>query len=305
VIKDVNGELINLQSGYHVYLAMLYNGVLGFPYFPPRFAGAAALPTGLTLDSNIYAAPLNTGGTGGSSTFWLQFAVAIDDRDLIGLVGNQNQAQSYDLRTNFAASGSVYGTAPTTLGTVTQTTFYEERTVPNPTNPDGSQNQVLPNTYTMLHYWLDASDQAAPTGGSTITHRFQRIGQTIRTIGLVFRQNTGAVNPRTAAEANMPTSVTVKVGDQPLFQENTALRRKLMWERSGFDSPNGVLWYDWIHDFDGQIGQEYGNDWIYSQDITQFVFQNVYPAGFGSTANTLTYISDDLSIPAGINPYNP
>lgn len=305
VLHDVNGDLINLQSAYHCYLAMLYNGVLDWPFFPPRFAGAAALPTGTTLDTNIYSAPLNTGGTGGSSTFWIELSVAIDDRDLIGLVGNQNQAQAYDLRSNFAASGQVYGTAPTTLGTVTQTVYYESRTVPNPANPDGSANQVIPNTYGILHYWLDAVDQSAPVGGSTITHRLQRLGQTLRSIGLVLRQNTGAANPRAAAEPNMPSSIQVKVGDQPLFVEDTSLRRELTWKRRGFDSPNGVLWYDWEHDFDGQIGQEYGNDWIYSQDIVQFMFQNTYPSGLGSTANTLTYITDDLSIPAGIDPYNP
>lgn len=205
------------------------------------------------------------------------------------------------MRFNFGVNANIYGTAPTAAGTQTQTLYYMSRTVPSQFNPDGSQNQVVPNTYGMLQYWLESTDPQLPAPGQ-VTHRMQRLGQTMRGFILVFRQNASRAN----AEAAMPSSIQIKIGDQTLFTEDTAVRRFLMRRRYGFDAPNGVLAYDNIHDFHGQLaGGEFGDDWIYTQDITQYQVIATYPSGFtANSANLLTYLTADMSIPAGIDPMN-
>jgi len=62
------------------------------------------------------------GATGGSYRFHLWVPVGLNRRDLRGVLGNQDRAQKYSLRTDIAsgtgaAGGPLYVTAPTTLGT--------------------------------------------------------------------------------------------------------------------------------------------------------------------------------------------
>lgn len=225
---------------------------------------------------------------------------------------NQDQAQTYDFRANYgqdvgSSNGNgTYITKPTNDPSVVQTLFYMSRTVPSLYNPDGSQNQPTPNTYGMLRYWLESTDPQLPAPGQVV-HRMQRLGQTLRGVILVLRATTNSL--RATAESNMPTSIQVKIGDQTLFTETYAARRYLMRRRYGFDAPDGVLVYDWTHDFGAGggygAGGEFGDDWIYTQDITQFQFVNTYPSGFAASAgNLLTYLTDDMSIPAGVDPMN-
>lgn len=307
VLHDANGDLANLSRGQHWRYLDLYFGANQFPPIGDS-AVSATYATQLSYASNdsndIVQAVSGTGGTGGSFTFWLELPVAINDRDLRCLVGNQDQAQTYDFRADYAASGQVYVTSPSTLGTYVQTLYYMSRTVPSLYNPDGSQNQPTPNTYGMLHYWLESTDPATPTPGQVV-HRMQRLGQTMRGFVLVFRQGS-ATQGRANAESAMPTSIQIKIGDQTLFTEDTTARRYLMRRRYGFDAPDGVLVYENTHDFRGYTANgEYGDDWIYTQDITQYQVIATYPSGFtASASNLLTYLTDDMSIPAGVNPMN-
>lgn len=308
VLHDTNGDLVNLSRGSHWRFLDLYFGMNRYPASGDA-AASATLATPLSYNStdgsnSIFQATFGTGGSGGSFTFWLELPVAINDRDLRCLVGNQDQAQTYDFRANVGASGVVYATAPSTLGTVVQTLFYMSRTVPSMYNPDGSQNQPTPNTYGMLRYWMESTDPQLPSPGQVV-HRMQRLGQTMRGFCLVFRQGSGTAG-RANAEGAMPTSLQIKIGDQTLFTESYQARRYLMRRRYGFDAPDGVLCYDNIHDFQGQLsGGEFGDDWTYTQDITQYQVIATYPSGFtANAANLLTYLTDDMSIPAGIDPMN-
>jgi hypothetical protein len=306
LLHDTNGDLVNLSRGQHWRYLDLYFGANQYPPIGDA-AVSASYATQLQYasnDTNIVQAVSGSGSTGGSFTFWLELPVAINDRDLRCLVGNQDQAQTYDFRADYNASGQVYSTPPTTLGTLVQTLYYMSRTVPSPYNPDGSQNIPKPNTYGMLHYWLESTDPQLPTPGQVV-HRMQRLGQTMRGFVVVLRQGSATLG-RANAEGAMPTSIQIKIGDQTLFTEDTSARRYLMRRRYGFDAPDGCLVWDNTHDFRGyQSNGELGDDWIYTQDITQYQVIATYPSGFtASASNLLTYLTDDMSIPAGIDPMN-
>jgi hypothetical protein len=275
-LRDPNGELINVPNGWYAYIANLAQRNYGNRWLDQ--STVSSIVTGVGA------------GVGGSFTQWYDLAVGINRRNLLGIVGNQDRAIKYTLRTDLNASSAVYSTPPTTLPTYVLEKYYESYSVPLPVGPNGVQQQVLPPGYGTLHFTTVTTSDASPVGGSTVNHYLRRIGNTIRFIILVFRSNLLRAN----AEATPPTLVTFKAGDDTIFTETWAYRKAIMYERYGFDWPAGCLVYDTMHDFDNTAGFEIGDDYYHTQALVNAQFQIAYPAGFGSTANTLTILTDDL-----------
>ena len=207
----------------------------------------------------------------------------------------------YQLRSDFAPSASIYTVAPTNFGTITINRFYESVTVPGRTNAQGTPQQIYPPKFGVQHFLTRSVSPSVPTGGSTVNHYLSRIGNTIRGFILVFRSN----GSRATAEANMPTRISLLLGDTVLFTESTALRRQLMLKRYGYDADNGVLCYDFMSDLLWETGSEFGLDWLWTAGLVNMQFQITYPAGFGTVNNSLVIITDDLIVPAEVDVYAP
>jgi hypothetical protein len=177
----------------------------------------------------------------------------------------------------------------------------ENYAVPAGTNANGAPQAQFPEDFGILHYTTQSVNPSPPTGSATINHFLARLGNTIRVLILVVRMN----GSRTNAElpANSPTRIQFNLGDTPLFVEAPAYRRMLMWRRYGFDAPAGVYVYDFMTDIISIAGQELGDDYLFTNGLVSAQFQITYPAGIGSTANSLTVITDDLVIPPTVDIY--
>lgn len=288
VFGDVNGELVNLD-GYSLFLANLYGGWVFNPI------------DGST-DTNIWNLVTGGAATGGNIRFHVYVPIALNRRSLLGLVANQDRAQKYSLRTDLAPQLTIYSTAPNGASepSVTVRRTYENYSVPAAQNANGAAQQQTPPKFGVLHFLTQSVNPTPPAPG-TQNHYLPRLGATIRMLILVFRSNTS----RATAEANLPTQISFKLGDTPIFTETVAYRRKLMWDRYGFDAPDGVLVYDFITDILNKAGSETGEDYAFTNGLVNAQFEIAYPAGFGSTANSLTIITDDLQIPANVDIYAP
>ncbi len=285
VFGDVNGELINLD-GYSLFLANLYGGWSDHP-----LDGSA--------DTNIFAA---IAAASGDFRFHLSVPIALNRRSLLGLVANQDRAQKYTLRDDIAANSVVYTVAPdTTQPSVTITRTYDNYAVPASQNANGSAQQQTPPKFGVLHFLTQSVNPSTPAPSSTVNHYLPRLGNTIRLLILVFREG----GLRSAAEANMPTRISLKLGDTPIFTETVAFRRALMFARYGFDAPDGVLVYDFITDVINQAGAEMGEDYAFTNGLVNAQFEVTYPAGFAAAGSSLTVITDDLVIPANVDIYAP
>lgn len=276
VLRDVNGEVVNCPSGWYMYLANLVDR-----NYSNRWIDQST-ETVITSGS---------GGTGGSFTIFIDVPLGTNRRDLLGILGNQDRAQKYQLRTDMNPSASIYSTPPTNPGTLVINRYYQSYSVPMPVGPNGARQAVLPDNYGTVHFTTVTTNEATPLGGSTVNHYLRRLGNTIRWMALVFRSN----GTRANVETNRPTQITFRAGDDTIFTEDYAYRRSLMYERFGFDMPPGVLVYDAIHDFSGDAGFEVGDDYYHTQSLTQAEFDVTYPAGYGSTNNSLTIVTDDLA----------
>lgn len=276
VFGDVNGDLINVQ-GWELFLSNLINRNYAVRY----------------LESSQYISTTpGAGATGGSFETWLRVPIAINRRDLLGIVANQDRAQKYRLRSDVAASSVVYGTGPTAVPNVVIERFYENYSVPLPTGPNGENQQIVPDSFGTLSFLTSTTAAEAPNGAGTVNHFLRRIGNTVRWIALIWRINGSRVSVETAA--NNPTSVRFRVGEDQIFIESYRYRRTRMFEQWGFDFPAGVLVYDAIHDFSAAAGMELGDDYYATQALVNAQFEVVYPAGFGSTNNTLRFLTSDL-----------
>lgn len=288
VFRDVNGELLNL-SGFHLRLLNLYGN---YRYFDE---------TG-SVDPLVYDATAGTSSLAGAFTFHVYVPVGVNRRNLLGILGNQDRAQKYSLRTDLAASGSVYGasTPPTNLPSTVISTTVENYAVPGPQNAAGAAQQQFPELFGVLHYSTQSVNPAAPVGGSTVNHYLPRLGNTLRLLILVLRSNSS----RATAESNLPTQIQFNIGDTPIFVESAAYRRMLMFNRWGFDAPDGVFAYDFMTDILVRAGSELGDDYIFTAGLVNAQFMITYPSGFGSTANSLTVITEDLQIPPSVDIYS-
>lgn len=282
ILEDVNAQLVNVQ-GYDLYVANLIDR-----QYAVRFQDQST-------NTNLFQTVTGAGATGGSYAFVLRIPVGTNRRDLRGIMGNQDRAQKYFLRTNVAAhsasaTGPVYTTAPTAFGTQAIEKYYENYSVPNPKSPTDSPQAQVPPDFGTIHYLTSTLSDAAPLGGSQVNHYLRRIGNTIRWVAVILRSN----STRSNAETNFPTNLQFKVGEDTLFNESWNYRKALMYERFGFDMPNGIIVYDTLHDFAAAAGFEVGDDYFHTQALVNAQLIATYPAGFGAASNSLKFLTDDL-----------
>lgn len=263
-----------------------------------KYDAGSMLPYSASADAGIQATTTGTGATGGSFMQWYRLPMSIGYRSLVGLLGNQDQATKYRLRNDLAGSASVYSTAPTALGTATVSRYYRQRTVPAPTDNFGSPQQVLPDSYGIVHYQMSEIDAVAPAPGNKV-HYMTGLGNVWRRLILVWRQNGSRASAEGTLNTSASTTLTFAIGDSPRFTEDFAYRRRVMFDRYGFDAPAGVLVYDFAADFGLRSGEELGDDYLNTANLTSIKLTVNYPSGIGSTNNTLTVLKDSLWVPAG------
>jgi hypothetical protein len=303
-LRDVTGPIIDTMDGFSLYWMSRYGGWTAvapdFTSFIPPTVATAALPAYASSDTNVANIVPGAVATAGTARFHLKVPVALNRRTLLGLQGNQDRAQAYVLRTNVAPTGSFYRTPPTTPQAPVYKVHYESYAVPNAQNNQGIQNQVIPPFYGVIPYITKSVNANAPIANSTVNHYLQRLNTTIRTIMLVARANNGVATARADMEAQLPSNVQFKVGNQVIYNETVQARRKLMFDRYGFDAPAGVLVYDRIHDFSNLAGSELGFDWIWAQNIVDAQFQISY-GNFTPSTPSLTVVTSDMVVPEGMN----
>ncbi len=281
-LRDVNAESVNCQ-GFDLFIGDLMQK----QYAKDWLDKSAEIFT--TVGGNV--------ANGGSYTFMVEIPVGLNRRSLSGILGNQNRAQSYFLRSDLAASTSVYATSPTNLpgatSTINTSVTYENYAVPLAQNPEGASQEREPADFGLYHYLTAMRSSEAPVPSSQVQHFLKRVGYTVRGLGFIFRAGTGTT-PRNVAQSNVPTDIQLRIGDAIVFHDIWRYRRAKMFTRFGLDFPDGVLVYDFIHDFLVGAGNEIGDDYLQTQGLVNSYLQCTYPSGFTS-GGSLRIVTDDLA----------
>lgn len=280
IYRDPTGEAVNLP-GWSAYLANVIMRNYATFYPDPTF-------NIIDTSTEFFSAITGAVATGGSFNINTRIPIAINRRNLLGLLGNQDRGVKYQLRSNVASTAAIYGTAPTAPGAFTIQKHYESYAVPSPVGAYGAQ-QYIPDGFGTIHFLTQNVSEAVPAASVTLNHYMRRIGNMWRWVALVIRGNTRALGQANTARIQM------KVGDTDFYNEQYYYRRLLMAERFGFKLPPGVLVYDFIHDFLPFAGAEMGDDWVNTKDVNTAQFLITYLAGIVA-GGSLTFISDDLAL---------
>ncbi len=293
ILSDVTGQIINMDGWGLKWLG--------------RYGGWEPFSTAASADAvYVEQAPVaGAGATGGSFLFHTHVPEILNRRDLVGLLGNQDRSQQYTLRTNVNTAANIYTVAPTNVATQALNIVrnYHSYAVPNATNDSGQAQQVLPPTYGTISYLTRSTSPSPPTGGGQVNHYLSRVGNAIRVLMLVWRLNGSRTNANPVAA--FPSNLQVKIGDQVIYNEGPATRRRDMWERYGFDAPLGTLVYENIQDFGQVAGSELYHDWWWTENVVQAQINATYPAGMGAVNNSLVVYTSDVIVPPGVNIYQP
>lgn len=299
VLRDVNGELINLP-GYSLRLANIYGGWTGRERVWDMFTLPPVTANALTPDTSVALLTNGAVATGGSYRFHLLVPVGLNYRNLWGILGNQDRAQKYSLRTDIvsAAVGAIYTVVPTTQGTFVLNRAYLNWAVPGPVDANGHQQEQLPPQHGIVNFLSQSINPSIPTASSTVNHYLARLGNTVRFLSLIFRETT-----RLAAEGTAPTQIQFNLGDTPIFVESPAFRRAEMERRFGVAAPQGVYTYDSETDFFGNIATgELGDDYYWTSGLVNAQFIVSYPAGVAAGSN-LTVLTGDSVVPPNVDIY--
>lgn len=281
-IGDAGAPFFDL-SGYNAYLATLADANYGGTWIDK--SALSSLTTG-------------AGATGGSFQAFLRVPAGLNRRTLLGVLGNQDRAQKYQLRTDVAPSTSIYSTAPTTLPSFEVDRMNENYSAPPPVGPSGP-NSIVPMGFSTFSFHTQMLTETPPTPGM-VNHLISRVGNTARYFILVFRQNGSRANAEASMSGGNPAvgaaQISVRFGDTVQFTEPWWYRKARMYEGYQQDFPNGVLLYDTLHDFSPHAGNELGNDWWDLENISRAQFMITYPNAIGSTNNSLYIVTSDMAL---------
>lgn len=242
--EDVNGAPIQgVVTGYDLYLENKWGGYMFNPD-PAVSPAFSAVATGANASGNF--------------TFVLRVPLEVNAREALGALPNQSTAQQFKLRITLAASSAVYSTPPTNLPTVRFRGSIEAWAQPSAVDAAGIPQTQQPPASGTTSYW---TKQSPVTAAGQQTIKVARVGNLIRNLIFVFRDNTGARNA-----SNIPDPIIVSLDGR--YQENiiAAIQRHRMAERFGFPAANidtGVIVFDNTHDLNGHpAGGELRDLWL-------------------------------------------
>lgn len=236
-------------------------------------------------------------GTGGNFSFMLRIPLALNVREALGALPNQDAASTFKFKADLAASTTVFATPPaTTLPTVRLRAWCEEweqpeeatANVPNQTTPPGMNTTQF---WTSVPYTINS--------GLNKT-RLTRMGNYVRNFIFIHRRGgTSRVN----GEADFPTQTTLWFDKRPKDIIDINVWRQQVYERYGYfgtvdtaGAPeNGVYPYDFAHDFNGKVGQENRDLWLETIGSSRVEVEGTF-----GQAGVMTVLFNDVSVAGNI-----
>jgi len=235
--------------------------------------------------------------TGGNFTFILRIPLALNVREALGALPNQDAASTFKFKADLAKSTDIYATPPaTTLPSVRLRAWCEEWEQPEEATAN-VPNQTTPPGMNTTQFWTSVPYQV--TAGVNKT-RLTRMGNYVRNFIFILRR---AGTSRANGEADWPTQTTLWFDKRPKDIVDVNVWRHQVYERYGYfgtadtaGAPeNGVYPYDFAHDFNGKVGQENRDLWLETIGSSRVEVEGSY-----ANAGTLTVLFNDVSVAGNI-----
>jgi hypothetical protein len=266
-LLDVNGSPIFELDGYAALWANIVGGYV-FEQDPRSLPGFVGTINGV---------------------FTIRIPVEINHFDALGSISNQNAASSYKLSFRTRASTQLYSTAPTTAATFTIQAYLEAWSLPNEVDIAGRPQQQYPPMHGTSQYW---SSQTRATVAGANTVQFSRVGNYIRNVVIIARNNTMVAGVGTRDDTVFPDPVTLQWDSNNLRQESRRGRIENMAEKivdlSARDA--GVFFYTFAHSELGRAGDGPPSLWLATTQASRIELQ-----GNSGTAGALQLATNDVA----------
>jgi hypothetical protein len=272
------------------YTLMLVNKFGGYQYNDDPRASAT------------YVATTGGGGTGGSFTFVLYVPLEVDNRDTLGSLQNKSASSAFQLLLTVNTNASVYGTVPTSPGTLVTTVLEDGWLQPKSVDTSGTPLSQAPPQLGTTQYWTRGSYTAL--NGSVQVQLTQGLGYPIRQF-LAVNYDTATGLSRATGDTNFPTSSQFIFRGTSFYNVTKTMWQDQMSRQYGFTATakdsangleNGVYALPFHNDFGLQDGDEMRNGYLVTQQGDQFQYVGTYTG-----SNTLFWVANYVAPAAGAN----
>lgn len=174
--------------------------------------------------SPVYRADTLTGtnATASSASFVVRIPIELVKRDALGALPNKSGTAMFKVRVRIAASGTIYTTAPTTLGTIRTRIQQSDWWEPDATDLKGRPLSQNPPAVQTTQYWSKV-DYTINSG--SVRQKLDRVGYLVRNHVVVVRDSTGS---RSQGEADFFDPFILRVEGNTLITRLKALWRHRM-----------------------------------------------------------------------------
>lgn len=267
-LQDVNGAYFQYPlDGYSILQEQVYGGY-SFRSDP-------------RIDANYSA-------TQASGQFTIRIPVQVTRHNAFGSLANQNAAASYKLGWVWNTA-TTFGTGYTTIPTFTASAFLEAWTQPNQRDLKGRPQAQLPPMHGSTQQWSYYTKVI--TAGNNVI-QFPRVGNTLRTIVLIARDNTGARNDQVLP--GISGNFSLNLDGRVLTAESIALRKVLcgaMTENGSLAGQDaGCLAFYFNNSILGKVGDESSDLWVPTLQSSRLEL-----VGTANTAGTLEILTNDIA----------
>jgi len=265
--------------------------------------------------SPVYRSDTLTGtnATASSTAFCLRIPVELVQRDSLGALPNKSGTAMFKVRIRLAASGSIYTTPPTTLGSVRTRIEQSDWWEPDQTDLKGRPLAQNPPAVQTTQYWSKV-DYLVSAG--SLRQKFDRVGYLIRNHIVVLRDTTLT---RSGGETDFPDPFLLRVEGNTLITRLRDIWRQRM-ANDGYlgaspsgsvtatpvsiadnytgasigvaSKDNGVYVEPYCRDFTHKPGWETRRGYLATSSAARIEAQGTIG---GAGAHTLTIITNDVA----------
>lgn len=258
-----------------------------------------------------------TNASASSASFVLHVPIELVQRDSLGALPNKSGTAMFKLRMRLAASGTVYVTPPTTLGSVHTRVQQADWWEPDSTDLKGRPLAQNPPAVQSTQYWSKV-DYTVNAG--SIRQKFDRVGYLIRNLIFVLRDGS-ATTKRANGETNFPDPFLLRVEGNTLVTRLRSIWRQRMAADGYFgktpggsvsstptsigdnytganialpSKDNGVYVLPFNKDFSALPGWETRRGYLETSSAARIEAQGTILGG-GTSPYTLTVITNDVA----------
>lgn len=224
--------------------------------------------------------------------FGLWVPVEIHHNTALGAISNMNAAASYKLQLSVAASTAIWTVAPTTIPALRIRAWTEFWKLPPSTDRMGRPQAQVPPLHGTGQFWSRQGPVTVAAGQGKV--QVTRMGNIIRTLIFVFRDNTGA-----RSDTVMPENIELWWDDKPLFQTHRRRIKQKMGQQfitSSSGLPTGVAAFSFDTDVLGHGGDGTPELWIPTTQGTRLELRGTFGA-----AGTVDVLVNDIA-PVEVDP---